>query len=943
MESSQIIEELRKKFPQFPNPRHWDQYNHDRYYFNKTENNTDFTFYIDFTRENKVFVNNKKGCTWYPNYPPIQEVIRFVNQFLEEPIRDFFSTEKFNRFNLVGENNNLSVFQGDLPHTTRFYIGEINNQLDIFQVIMRPSKLEEYSHRSYASKIIRDLFIENHIISFYSLREAENDNDSDLLYFYFINTPNFKSNLIINKLRENGEIVNQLQEKIETIDHLNEVKTFFDSTLYELKFKFKSQDMEPMKSTGFELCNEKIYFYLDLDAKFFSKGRNVNKDDEGKQILGETSYGNLKKYVLREITSKTVVEHLDSEEYRKFQADIRHRFIEEGYLDLAENPTIYDYWAVLQKIDISKEDKISIVSSASKFKENILLYPSSKLFIQEKEDILKTTRFNALQDIKRETYKKLKEMKSILSEINAPINILLLQELIPEYIDLMKYPFVVEFVNEKELELRRDQNDPTLLEEIPQEFMRITEGYAPLAGKYNFLLLPIVPNDLTKDEQEKSNAFLLEYKRYLFDYKLALNVEISDSIEYSWDKDLIKGKKTNIWAVNFDKEIKPKLIGINKDVLPTDTIIIALIGLRRLGTSSDIFKCEMENSFYLLQKNGSLSTLNFNVMQGYIVNEDYKYKAKKLAVISYVNALKNIANNNPKSNIAENIKQGIVFRSKYPFGIIDLENPISSIDMFSGFDASKVEGREFSQPRGATIVILDPYGKQLRSSYIENALTHSGVISERVVRELILQIYNFQELILNESFRRDSSEIKKGTLDYFLSNNPNLKRRILFVYDGKIYQKQKNTFLNVYRELIESKHFPYLPEIIFVEALKSHRVRDYLLGDRKVLDIPFGVMALLNDFEFLLKSHIWRKKSMAQPLIYRFKMKLFKNEGGILTMKISRDELINLGVQMFQTSLFNTGNSGRPLKMTKVLHESHKLSKEFAEKPDSIDVLWYKE
>jgi len=499
METSQIIEKLRKKFPQFSNPRHWDQYNHDRYYFNKIENNTDFTFYIDFTRENKAFVNNKKGCTWYHNYPPIQEVIRFVNQFLEEPIRDFFSTEKFNRFNLVEENNNLSVFQGNLPHTTRFYIGEINNQLDIFQVIMRPSKLEEYSHRSYASKIIRDLFIENHIISFYSLREAENDNDSDLLYFYFINTPNFKSNLIINKLRENGEIVNQLQEKIETIDHLNEIKTFFDSTLYELKFKFKSQDMEPMKSTGFELCNEEIYFYLDLDAKFFSKGRNVNKDDEGKQILGESSYGNLKKYVLREITSKIVVEHLDSEEYRKFQADIRHRFIEEGYLDLADNPTIYDYWAVLQKIDISKEDKISIVSLASKFKENILLYPSSKLFIQEKEDILKTTRFNALQDIKRETYKKLKEMKSILSEINAPINILLLQELIPEYIDLMKYPFVVEFANEKELELRRDQNDPTLLEEIPQEFMRITDGYAPLAGKYNFLLLPIVPNDLTKE------------------------------------------------------------------------------------------------------------------------------------------------------------------------------------------------------------------------------------------------------------------------------------------------------------------------------------------------------------------------------------------------------------------------------------------------------------
>ena len=109
-----------------------------------------------------------------------------------------------------------------------------------------------------------------------------------------------------------------------------------------------------------------------------------------------------------------------------------------------------------------------------------------------------------------------------------------------------------------------------------------------------------------------------------------------------------------------------------------------------------------------------------------------------------------------------------------------------------------------------------------------------------------------------------------------------LRRRIIFVYNKKIYPKQKDTFLNVYRELIESNHFPYLPEIIFVEALKSHRVRNYLFGKKKVLDIPFGVLALLNNYEFLLRSHIWRKKTMAQPLIYRFKMKLFKDKGGIL-------------------------------------------------------------
>jgi len=56
MESSQIIVELRKKFPQFPNPRHWDQYNHDRYYFNKTENNR------------RIHVSVKDSCISTPKY-----------------------------------------------------------------------------------------------------------------------------------------------------------------------------------------------------------------------------------------------------------------------------------------------------------------------------------------------------------------------------------------------------------------------------------------------------------------------------------------------------------------------------------------------------------------------------------------------------------------------------------------------------------------------------------------------------------------------------------------------------------------------------------------------------------------------------------------------------------------------------------------------------------
>lgn len=117
----------------------------------------------------------------------------------------------------------------------------------------------------------------------------------------------------------------------------------------------------------------------------------------------------------------------------------------------------------------------------------------------------------------------------------------------------------------------------------------------------------------------------------------------------------------------------------------------------------------------------------------------------------------------------------------------------------------------------------------------------------------------------------------------------------------------------------------------------------YLLKNSQVYDIPFGVMALLNDKEFAIKSHIWSKESMPHPQLYRFKMKLAQRFKGIERYTILDLELVNIAVQLFQSTLFNTGKSGRPLKESFVIHESHKLSKEFASKSDSIGVLFYKD
>jgi len=102
-------------------------------------------------------------------------------------------------------------------------------------------------------------------------------------------------------------------------------------------------------------------------------------------------------------------------------------------------------------------------------------------------------------------------------------------------------------------------------------------------------------------------------------------------------------------------------------------------------------------------------------------------------------------------------------------------------------------------------------------------------------------------------------------------------------------------------------------------------------------------MALLNEKEFVIKSHIWNKISMAQPQLYRFKMRRSQRFRDIEHYTILDIQLVNIAVQLFQSTLFNIGKSGRPLKESFVIHESHKLSQEFASKADSIGALYYKD
>ncbi|KKN19058.1 hypothetical protein LCGC14_0949480 [marine sediment metagenome] len=88
----------------------------------------------------------------------------------------------------------------------------------------------------------------------------------------------------------------------------------------------------------------------------------------------------------------------------------------------------------------------------------------------------------------------------------------------------------------------------------------------------------------------------------------------------------------------------------------------------------------------------------------------------------------------------------------------------------------------------------------------------------------------------------------------------------------------------------------------------------YLLQGSKIEDVPFGVMALLNEKEFVIKSHMWTKNTMTQPQLHRFKMRFSQRYKDIERYTVLETELENIAVQLFQSTLFNTGKSGRPLK-----------------------------
>jgi len=105
MNLDELIGTINKTFPQLPRPRLWEKYDHERLYFNKTEGDEDYTFYIDISNDDVFTLRLKRNCKWNKNYPSKQIIIEFLDKFKEERERQIFAiadgvTSEFYELNL---------------------------------------------------------------------------------------------------------------------------------------------------------------------------------------------------------------------------------------------------------------------------------------------------------------------------------------------------------------------------------------------------------------------------------------------------------------------------------------------------------------------------------------------------------------------------------------------------------------------------------------------------------------------------------------------------------------------------------------------------------------------------------------------------------------------------------------------------------------------------
>lgn len=171
MDFKRILEKLIESFPQLPQPKYWEKHGIRRYYFNKKEQNTDYTFFIDLTSENDFIIKQKVNASWYPDFPSIQEISDFISQYQDKKKEKLFSiqngitsefyqvnTEKLGKlycYELKVVGGILNVIGGKLAYRLNYKFGKFWNFSDY--LLLSDNYIEETQLKSF----IEALWFEN--------------------------------------------------------------------------------------------------------------------------------------------------------------------------------------------------------------------------------------------------------------------------------------------------------------------------------------------------------------------------------------------------------------------------------------------------------------------------------------------------------------------------------------------------------------------------------------------------------------------------------------------------------------------------------------------------------------------------------------------------------------------------------------------------------------
>ena len=202
-------------------------------------------------------------------------------------------TSFFQHLDRLGESRKLPIFQEKKAYMPRFYIGSIPLNFSVRKKILKITHKIKTSHYwQLGFGIIRKLFFEETIVSFFRIFEPD-DNNVGYIYVYVIDIPEYKNadlnEILIQKLNDleenivfSQDNIANLEDTIETItsaninSYSNYITNFFAMITYRLRYKLDNG--EYVRTINHDKIEDVIYYFTDLDAQFQGVGKQVSKN-----------------------------------------------------------------------------------------------------------------------------------------------------------------------------------------------------------------------------------------------------------------------------------------------------------------------------------------------------------------------------------------------------------------------------------------------------------------------------------------------------------------------------------------------------------------------------------------------------------------------------------------------------------------------------------------